>query len=75
MNDFCECFNWARAHPGPLTNHHPNCSHYNDSLMDVWKVTVGGWRPEIYKYVFVDESIVMMKPGPTLLDWLRWRFR
>lgn len=25
-----------------LPNHHPNCPHYNDSLMDVYKVTVGG---------------------------------
>jgi len=23
------------------TNHHLNCPHYNDSLMDVWKVTDG----------------------------------
>lgn len=24
-----------------VTNHHPNCPYYNDSLMDVWKVTDG----------------------------------
>lgn len=33
--------NWART-DGRQTNHHPNCPHYNDSLMDVWKVTVDG---------------------------------
>lgn len=21
-----------------ITNHHPKCPHYNDSLMDVWKL-------------------------------------
>ncbi len=51
-NLFCECHNWARTldpykiktRTGiPLvTNHHENCPHYNDSLMDVWKVTHGG---------------------------------
>lgn len=48
----CECKNWARAESPykfstrsgiPLvTNHHPNCPHYSDSLMDVWKTTVDG---------------------------------
>ena len=38
----CQCVNWARAHPGPVTNHHPNCAHYNDSLIDVWKVDYDG---------------------------------
>lgn len=52
MND-CECKNWPRGiNENPLyaslksadgipllPNHHPNCSHYNHSLMDVWKVT------------------------------------
>lgn len=52
----CEiCQNWARGVNEEtryaklksmdgiplLPNHHPNCQHYNDSLMDVWKVTVG----------------------------------
>jgi hypothetical protein len=46
----CEiCQNWARdgrdslAIGGKLLmpNHHPNCPHYNDSLMEVWKVTDG----------------------------------
>lgn len=23
------------------TNHHPNCPHYNDSLIEVWKATDG----------------------------------
>ena len=55
MND-CECKNWVRGiNEDPLyanlksadgipllPNHSPNCPHYNDSLMDVYKVTVGG---------------------------------
>lgn len=36
----CEiCQNWARQ-DGKLTNHHPNCPRYNDSLIDVWKITI-----------------------------------
>lgn len=36
----CEtCQNWART-DGKPTNHHPNCEHYNDSLIVVWKMTV-----------------------------------
>jgi hypothetical protein len=54
MNELkCECANWARATDSPYklksaeglpltTNHHPNCQHYNDSLMDVWRVSVDG---------------------------------
>lgn len=39
----CECVHWARAvNLKYLTNHHPNCPHYNDSLIDVWKITVNG---------------------------------
>lgn len=38
----CECVNWARSIDLKyLTNHHPKCSRYNDSLIDVWKVTDG----------------------------------
>lgn len=37
----CECMNWCRL-GGPHTTHHPNCEHYNDSLMDVWKVEYDG---------------------------------
>lgn len=47
----CECENWARTldpykiktRTGiPLvTNHHENCPHYNDTLMDVWRVSDG----------------------------------
>lgn len=25
-----------------ITTHHERCPHYNDSLMDVWRVEVGG---------------------------------
>jgi len=55
MND-CECKNWVRGiNEDPLyanlksadgipllPNHSPNCPLYNDSLMDVWKVTLDG---------------------------------
>lgn len=50
----CECKNWARSSNAyniktrdgiPLmTDHHPNCSHYNDSLMDVWKLVFNGQK-------------------------------
>jgi hypothetical protein len=40
----CECKNWCRAEVDPkaITNHHPWCKHYNDSLIDVWLVEFGG---------------------------------
>jgi hypothetical protein len=39
MNDLCECVNWPREiNPNYLTNHHPDCKHYNDSLIDAYKV-------------------------------------
>lgn len=51
-NLMCEiCGNWCRNGAdasrrfGKLylpTNHHANCPHYNESLMDVWKMTVNG---------------------------------
>lgn len=34
----CKCVQWARL-GGPLTDHHPNCEHFNDSLITVWKVS------------------------------------
>lgn len=38
----CQCTQWARAiNLKYLTNHHPDCPRYNDSLIDVWKVSVG----------------------------------
>lgn len=48
------------------TNHHPNCPHYNDSLMDVWKVTDGFCSSytdseQDAKDTFVRESIVKEK--------------
>jgi len=43
VRSLCECVTWARAVDLKyLTNHHPNCPHYNDSLIDVWKMTVNG---------------------------------
>lgn len=49
MCDVCE--NWARDGRDSfrvnmklilLPDHHPNCPHYNDSLIDVWKQHPGG---------------------------------
>ncbi len=39
-----KCHLWARCfNPSePMTLHHPNCSHVNDSLIDVWKVRIPG---------------------------------
>jgi hypothetical protein len=50
----CECAFWCRTGVEPryqhlkgkeipfvVTNHHPHCEHYNDSLIDVWKVQYG----------------------------------
>lgn len=53
VRNLCECVNWCRVIGPPynlrgryglplFTNHHPNCPHYNDSLIDVWKMTVNG---------------------------------
>lgn len=55
INKQCECINWARLDitggypnikgngvPFVATNHHPRCEHYNDSLIDVWKVSYDG---------------------------------
>lgn len=36
----CECLSWARINSHEAT-HHPRCAHYNDSLIDVWKVSFG----------------------------------
>lgn len=40
----CECKQWARIDPPghPATNHHPNCPHVNDSLIDVWRLHLPG---------------------------------
>jgi len=49
----CKCLHWARSFDtntklrdsagNPLVPlHHPNCEHFNDSLMDVWKVELDG---------------------------------
>jgi hypothetical protein len=37
------CEQWCRRaiNPKAITNHHENCPHYNDSLIDVWKVSDG----------------------------------
>lgn len=45
----CNCLNNASIGQYPkvmgiiyLTSHTPECPHFNDSLIDVWKVTVDG---------------------------------
>lgn len=50
-NPQCECIYWCRADIAQhgrradglpiLTHHHPRCEHYNDSLIDVWRVSDG----------------------------------
>lgn len=39
-----ECVNWCRVGPikSPIPNHHPNCEYYNDSLIDIWIVSLDG---------------------------------
>ena len=37
----CECIGWCRSSILPMTDHHPNCPKYNDSLIDVWLVSDG----------------------------------
>lgn len=38
------CLDWCRTDSprGPKPNHHPNCEHYNASLIDVWFVNIQG---------------------------------
>jgi hypothetical protein len=49
----CPCVKWARSELSPypfrgedglpaITNHHPKCEHYNDSLIDMWGITYMG---------------------------------
>jgi len=54
MTTLCECSSWCRGNVAApynirrrdcvplITNHHPKCNHYNDSLIDVWKLTCDG---------------------------------
>jgi len=54
MREDCECKNWCRSDIGapyhvrsddgiPIpTDHHPNCDRYNESLIDVWRVSYNG---------------------------------
>lgn len=45
----CECQNWERViNPKYFTNHHEHCPHYNDSLIDVWRVQVEEKGPSAY---------------------------
>lgn len=44
----CACQSWCRTDiafkggkPLPCTNHHPNCTRVDESLIDVWKVDDG----------------------------------
>ena len=39
----CECINWCRADTEkPRTNHHYDCEHVDESLIDVWHITLDG---------------------------------
>lgn len=60
---FCRCINWCRSiefkdgEPVNLTNHHPKCEHYNDSLIDVWRISYNG-----------SSCVVDSEPDPTDFD-------
>ena len=70
----CKCVNWCRVgseYKGhgetglPLyTDHHPNCDHYNDSLMTVFKIEYGGQsyytteEPELEEGETVSETTI-----------------
>lgn len=71
QNDPClglKCYNHQKElenSPEPFTNHHPDCPRYNESLIDVWKVTDGrSWiafdkedgAKEELEYCMVDED-------------------
>jgi hypothetical protein len=45
----CECRNWCRTDiqfrdgkPLPITNHHPRCQYVDETLIDVWRLTIDG---------------------------------
>ena len=67
----CGCQQWARACLSPydgvgkygwplVTNHHPNCEHYEDSLIDVWKVNFEG------DYYYTDREPESLEDGETV---------
>lgn len=63
----CEiCMNWVRCFDTRIVNrdgipviphHHPNCPHYNDSLMDVWVTEIDGNKAYCEHEVDARESI------------------
>ncbi len=71
--NICECANWARTDLShalksrdgiPLApNHHPDCTHYNESLMDVWKVTCCGSRCYVDSEVAAKEMQSLEEAG------------
>lgn len=60
----CECISWCRIHNDYtgyskdgimlVTDHHENCKHYNDSLIEVYKVEYDG--EYFYDTVCPDEN-------------------
>ena len=43
MSNKCECQSWCTADDlGFIPNHHPKCGRFNDSLIDVAVIEVGG---------------------------------
>ena len=36
-----DCLSWCRT-DGSKTNHHPRCEYVDESLIDVWRVTIPG---------------------------------
>ncbi len=52
--EVCQCHNWAVLEPHK-TFHHPNCKLVDESLIDVFKVTLDG------NYFFTDNPLEVEK--------------
>jgi hypothetical protein len=72
----CEiCQNWARDGRDSLKiggnlllpNHHPNCPHYNDSLVDVWKVTLDSVTCYVDNETDATETAGQDEPKPAIV--------
>lgn len=58
----CGCRGWARIQRlDRITNHHERCPHYNDSLIDVWKISDG------HLYYYTDNANDIYEEGAGLI--------
>lgn len=61
--EICECAYWART-DGFITTHHPNCSHYQDGIIDIWRITANNKSC----YTDKEEDIIEIKNNdPTVI--------